>query len=258
MMDRDECETTFLANLEWMRQAMGTVCRRRGMLGADAEDFVSWATCKLLEDDYAVLRQFRGESSVRTYLSVVIVTLHRSYRAQYWGRWRPSAAARREGALGTRLETLLYRDGCAFREAVEILRTSSGGARLDERRLAALSRSLPARAVRRTGEGAQALEELPGEETSDGGVLSAETEAECGAMNAALDAALATLPAVDRLVVRLRFWEGLTVADIARALGLPQKPLYRRLERALRALRRTLESSGLSSTEVRGYLYDAA
>jgi DNA-directed RNA polymerase specialized sigma24 family protein len=44
----------------------------------------------------------------------------------------------------------------------------------------------------------------------------------------------------------MRYWEGTSVADIARALGLPQKPLYRRLERALAALRAALEAAGVS------------
>ena len=53
----------------------------------------------------------------------------------------------------------------------------------------------------------------------------------------------------DRVIVRMRFWEGESVADIARALGLPQKPLYRRLERTLAALRRSLEAAGVSQND---------
>jgi RNA polymerase sigma factor (sigma-70 family) len=54
---------------------------------------------------------------------------------------------------------------------------------------------------------------------------------------AVAEAALAALEPEDRTIVELRYREGLSVADVARALGLAQKPLYRRLDRLLAHLR---------------------
>jgi DNA-directed RNA polymerase specialized sigma24 family protein len=48
------------------------------------------------------------------------------------------------------------------------------------------------------------------------------------------------------------------VADIARRLDVPQKPLYRRLERALRTLRTALERAGVPVERVRAALERAA
>jgi DNA-directed RNA polymerase specialized sigma24 family protein len=45
----------------------------------------------------------------------------------------------------------------------------------------------------------------------------------------------------------MRFWRDMSVAEIARALSLPQKPLYRRLERLFGELRRELVKLGISS-----------
>ncbi len=45
--------------------------------------------------------------------------------------------------------------------------------------------------------------------------------------------------------MRLRFHEGLTVADIARTTGLEQKALYRRMDGLLRGLRSALEREGV-------------
>jgi DNA-directed RNA polymerase specialized sigma24 family protein len=42
-------------------------------------------------------------------------------------------------------------------------------------------------------------------------------------------------------------YEGLSVADIARGLGIEQKRLYPRIKQLLAALRRTLISQGISA-----------
>ena len=69
---------------------------------------------KLIDDDYQILRGFRERSSLRTYLSTVVERLFLDYRIRQWGKWRPSAQARRAGALAVRLEALLHRDGVPF------------------------------------------------------------------------------------------------------------------------------------------------
>ena len=58
---------------------------------------------------------------------------------------------------------------------------------------------------------------------------------------------LAKMAAEDRLLFRMAFEDGFTVADIARTLGLEQKPLYRRLERLLKQLRAALEAVGIDA-----------
>lgn len=58
---------------------------------------------------------------------------------------------------------------------------------------------------------------------------------------AALRDALARLSDGDRLLLRLRFWQGLTIADIAGRLALPYSTVAVRLFRAQRRLRADLE-----------------
>jgi RNA polymerase sigma factor (sigma-70 family) len=86
------------------------------------------------------------------------------------------------------------------------------------------------------------------------------TQRELGEERAAAERALASAiaeePAEDQVILRMRFWEGSSVADIARALRIEQKPLYRRLERALGSLRQQLELQGISADHVRALLED--
>ena len=54
----------------------------------------------------------------------------------------------------------------------------------------------------------------------------------------------------DRIVLRMRFEDDISVADIARTLHLDQKRLYRRIEEILQGFRRSLEAKGLGWAEV--------
>jgi hypothetical protein len=52
----------------------------------------------------------------------------------------------------------------------------------------------------------------------------------------------------------MHFWEGLGIATISRALGVEQKPLYRRIGRLLDALRRRLTETGVDQERVADFL----
>jgi RNA polymerase sigma factor for flagellar operon FliA len=66
------------------------------------------------------------------------------------------------------------------------------------------------------------------------------------------------MPAEDSMIIRLHYEEGMSVAEIARTLAIPQKPLYRRLERLLEHLREQLEAEGISRERVSDFLDGAA
>lgn len=245
-------------HLPEIERIVEVVCRRRGVSGDEADDFRSWALERLIEADYAILRKFRGDSSLRTYLVVVVNNLFRDHIVRLRGRWRPSAQAERMGTVGVALEELLHRKGRTLGEASTELR-SRDVCDLSVRRLAELAALLPDREpLRPERVDPVVLERLPGDGGADGEVLGAESaERRVGVLDA-LESALSRLAAEDRLIIRLRFLEGLTVADIARTLGLEQKPLYRRIERVLRKLRRGLEDRGVTGAGVAALLAEAA
>jgi RNA polymerase sigma factor (sigma-70 family) len=62
--------------------------------------------------------------------------------------------------------------------------------------------------------------------------------------------AVASLTLQDRRILQLRFARGLSVADIAREMGLKQKTLYVRCGQLLKTLRSRLEDDGLVEREV--------
>lgn len=238
----------YLEHLPLIDRIAEALCRRNGIRGADAEDFAAEARLKLLQDDYAVLRKFRGSSSVPTFLTVVIGNLFRDYRIRMWGRWRPSAEAKRFGEVAVLLETAMYRDGRSFEDACATLERDQRLS-VDRAELRRILTRLPLRAPRRI-EGESSLSGVASAEEADDNVLEREREDALAVAERAVNRALAELDPEDQLIVRLRFFEGLQVVEIARALGVPQKPLYSRIQRLLRALSDSLERDGIGP----GYL----
>jgi RNA polymerase sigma factor (sigma-70 family) len=254
MIDRLNPEALFLEHLGWIDKIASAACIKYGVWGDDAEDFSAWVKMKLLEDDYAVLRNFRGGSELKTYLAAVIVRYFYEFERARRGRWRPSAAAERLGTPARELEMLVYRDGHTLEEAGEKLR-AAGRTTLSDIELARLLKRLSPRTPPRPVEvGADPLmEAAPDASRADERVTAAKADVRREMMDA-LKAAMKQLEPEEQLIVRMHFADGHSVADVARALRLEQKPLYRRLDRLRDRLRALLESEGLRQDDVRGVL----
>ncbi|HEX2211755.1 MAG TPA: sigma-70 family RNA polymerase sigma factor [Longimicrobium sp.] len=256
MLDREAAEALFLKHLGWIDKVASIACSNQGVSGADAEDFTARVRMKLMEDDYAVVRRFRGESEFRTYLAAVVARHLVNFVREQRGRWRPSAAAERLGAVAVDVERLVRRDGYTLPQAGEKLRTH-GRTTLSDAQLARLLAQLPERAPLRPVEGKldKGLDAAPGDSRADDRVLAAEADRRRAEMLGALGTAMEQLEPEEQLIVQLHFAEGHTLADVARALRLDQKPLYRRVDRLRARLRARLESAGLDVKDVRGLLY---
>lgn len=239
-----------VGHLDVLGQITGIVCRRNALRGAEAEDFAAWVRLRLVENEYAILARFRGECALPTYLTTVVATLHRDYRVQRDGRWRPSAVALHAGPLAVRLERLVYRNRLPFEHAVAVLQAEEVPPPT-RRDLTTLFRALRARTpLRPIAADAELLENASGTLDADACVAGEEDATRRRSVEDALARTVDGLPAEDRVILRMRFWEGASVADVARALGLPQKPLYRRLERLLAALRDALGEAGVDRLAV--------
>jgi RNA polymerase sigma factor (sigma-70 family) len=257
MPDGQTAEIVFLEHLSWINRVAAMTCTQHGVWGAEAEDFASLIHMKLIEDDYAAIRNFRGESSLRTYLATVVVRQFHDYRREQRGRWRISAAAERLGSPAGELEALIYRDGYALEQAGELLRTM-GRTTLSDTELARLLDQLPRREPLRPVEvPPDVLDGLPSPSPTDRRVIEPETDALRRRVNQALARAMDRLPPEDRMIVRMHFQEGRTLADVARALNLKQKPLYRRVARLLETLRAYLRDEGVQGGDVNDLLGEA-
>ncbi|HEU0302246.1 MAG TPA: sigma-70 family RNA polymerase sigma factor [Longimicrobium sp.] len=255
MPDPPTPESLFQEHLGWITRVIDMTCSKHGLWGSDAEEFASWVQLKLMENDYAVFRNFRGESGLKTYLATVVARQLQEFWRRRWGRWRTSAAARQLGPPAPELETLVYRDGYRPEQAGEKLRTE-GRTTLSDVQLARLLNQLPRREPLRAVEvePETVLDTARAASRADDTVLAAEAEQLRGRVLGVLDRAMGQLDAEDRVIVRMHFQEERTLAFVARALGLEQKPLYRRVERLRARLQAYMEGEGVGEPDVRGMM----
>ena len=82
---------------------------------------------------------------------------------------------------------------------------------------------------------------------ADAQILSNERDDQLAAAEEALRNALGQLPDEDRAIIRMLYYEGLSVADIARGMHTEQKRLYPRIKLLLTSLRKSLKSQRISA-----------
>jgi RNA polymerase sigma factor (sigma-70 family) len=211
------------------------VARRRRLAGSDLQDFAQIVHLKLLERRYDAFSTFRGDSSLRTYLTVVVTRILLDWRNARYGKWRPSAAAARLGPVGIGLERLTARDGHTMDEAVEILRQATGVERAELRNVA---ERLPRRITRREVPPEQAPLALS--EPFRDPIAAREHLEQAHQVRRALRRAYLTLPPDDQRLLTLRYQRAMTVRQIGKHLEIDPKALYRRFDRLASKLRRAV------------------
>lgn len=230
-------------NLGLIEQITGIVARRHALSVDDADEFDARVKLRLLEKDCAVLRKWRRDAQLATFLSVVINNFLLDFRVEKWGRWRVSRKARRLGREAMVLETLLERDGYSLDEAIEIIRTRRlAAAGRDE--LIALAARLPAR-CRRSFTGEASLERVAAPDRVEDRVEEEEKRAVIERVHSVFAQALAGLEDEDKTLLRLFYQEGITLKDIAVLQKISQRSIYTRHQRCLDRLRRSFRNAGL-------------
>jgi RNA polymerase sigma factor (sigma-70 family) len=240
-MSADTPRDVFLHQLPTIDSVVQMVARQQRMTWAEAEEFASIVRLRLIENDYAIIRKFRGGSSLRTYLTVVIARQGLDFRDACWGRWRPSRRARRLGRRAIALERLIVRDGLPVDDAWASAPATDAAE--DGASLRAFAEQLSPR-VRRHWVAIDDIEE------SRAGASDPAVEAMMRGdrgVSEALARSLRTLTPAESRLLKMRFSNGMSVSSIARREGLDQGSLYRRLAALLRRIRRDLEGRGIAA-----------
>ena len=238
----------FIQRLDLILHKLDAVARRRNMKPEEREDFISWALLRMVESDYTVVREWRGEARFRSYLNVVVSRLLLDFRNHRWGRFRVSKAARRAGRAAELLDVLIHRDGFTTEEAVEVvMRNHRVGS--NRTRLRQLAESLPERQSRRTYPIDDApLPAIP--PAAADGLRRAERQTLCRKVQRSLDDALGDMQCEDLRILVLRFCCGCTADQIGADLNLDRRRVYQRIETILARLRRRLSGEGFEAAEV--------
>jgi RNA polymerase sigma factor (sigma-70 family) len=245
----------FTAHLNVIRSAIASVARRNHLSADETEECTSVVYLKLIEADYAILRKFGGRSSLRTYLTAVVQRLLLDHRVTQWGKWNPSATARRGGPAAILLERLTRRDGLSLDQALTVM-AGTGRDSVDVEAMTRIHGKLPLRASRRCLNETvltDVISPLPG---ADAGVALAARMRTARRAVHALAGAMRHFSSDDRLILRLRFVENCKISEIARHLpGLDRqrsKALYPRLRRLLDRLGESFQRAGIDRSDLLG------
>ncbi len=244
-LSRQQAEQLLLQHIALLDQLTTFAARRHGILPSEREDADGWIKLRLVENNYSILRKFRGGSQFSTYLTTVVLNLARDYRIRYWGRWRLSGQARHIGGAAVLLDCLCNRDGHSLDEAIEMLR-SNYGITASRESLCELALELPQRQLRPRFEDIEA-HVLVAREVNRKPLRYNQRRAE---LSRHLESVLRDLSHEDRLLLRLHYGHGVTIATLARTFSKPQRSLYSRRNRILRYLRKKLESIGTRWAEI--------
>ena len=222
----------------------------RNRLSSDmTEELNSRTLLHLVNHDYTVLRQWRRECSLQTYLITVITRVFLDLRNQEWGKTKPPAIARRLGTVALALWRLTHRARLTFDEAVKALQAEHGvTATRDE--LWGLFSKLPSPSSRYFVD-VNELAEMA-QQGADAEVLVHQIERRrlAARVERGLAQALHGLGDEDRQILKLYFHDGLFLASIARLLNIDQPRLYPRFRSLMATLRASLECQGLSAADV--------
>lgn len=244
-------EQLFLANLPLIKKVVSHTCHRCNLRKEEAEEFMSEVQDKIMADDYAVLRKFKGKCSLKSYLTIVIKNQMRDFQNHLRGKWQHSEMAKRLGDVAMLLEKLL-RDRYTFDEAVATLRTNHK-IEMSWQEFHEIAAKLPPRTPRHA-ESEKVLDSVPSSDDSpDAGIMEEEKNSIRAKVIVALEKAIKTLSAEDQLILRMRVWSRFSVPDIAKVLKLDekqQKGLYKRIEKAQEHLRREMERLGIRKEDI--------
>jgi RNA polymerase sigma factor (sigma-70 family) len=230
-----------------LQRVIRTVARNNRLNPDDAEDFAQTVHVKLLQRDYDAFDSYEGRCYLSTYLTVVVTRLLLDWRNATQGKWRSSASALRLGPDAVLLERLMNRDGLTREEAIATVASRRPGTAACQ--VAAIADRLVPRPrrifVRDVPD--DALGRLEFQDP----IVAAELRARRRHVRGALRQAYAVLPPEDRRLIALRFGRALTIRAIGDELGTDPKPLYRRLDRALKTLRHRLTALGVEGVGAR-------
>jgi RNA polymerase sigma factor (sigma-70 family) len=245
---RVDYQRFFEAQLGLIDQIVRGVGRRFRLLPDEIDDLRSAIHLKIIENDYDVLRRFQNQSSLKTYLTTVVV--HHFFDGLHarHGKWRASEEAKRLGPVAVLLEQLTMRDRVPFDQAVSLLQINHH-VRETEAELEAYSRAFPSRPPREHVSD-DALDRRPAPTAADDGLAHGEKTRRVTRVKAVLAIAMAGLMAKDQLLVKMIFRDAMPVSQVARLLKLEAKPLYRHLDKLKQQLRKTLEAHGVTAADL--------
>ncbi len=244
-------ENTFETHFAAINSIIGRICYGQKLQSSDFEDIQSYVYERLIEKDYRILREYQSAGHSQSYLLLAIKNIHRDYGRLNLGRWHSSVKAGELGEMGILLEKLLYRRHYSFDEACEIILTISR----NQQKTPPSRKKLEAMAVQLKKKPRETII-TPGDEVLSILARSKETAADDALQIDELKPKKETFDRItenlkkeltneDRLILKMKFEDGLPISKIARVLTKKRYYIDQRLKDILHAFKDGIVSQGV-------------
>jgi RNA polymerase sigma factor (sigma-70 family) len=244
----------FYANqLKQIDEAISIICRKHGMFGDEAKDFAQHVHLHLIEKDFRILRAYKGNSSLKTYLHTVI---SRIFIDQVRVKWHPSAEAKRIGETAVELEKLIYRNQYSVHEACQILAANPSTA-IDENAAHDMLGRLHVKTQRlaKVDDSEERLLILPDPAPDpENRIAHKQFLGKKRQMIAIIGNIIPSLSSEDKLLIKLLFLSGHKISEIARLQGKDDRQLYKKTQAILQKMREAVADAGIMESDIREIL----
>lgn len=235
-------EQEFISHLTPIERMAKYIGRRRGLNADQIEECASYVKKSLAEDDYHLFRDFRGYSSLGTYLHVVIDRLINTYSARLVQDGRPSGE-----------ESTLVRDETVHaRVALDSLPVSIDGANLDGSsvHVGRSDAALPQGFGEKAGE-EELLPLVANGLRPDERLLEMEMQIQREEISRKLHIVMSRLSSADRAIISMRVLQGKSYKEIATMVGVSARRVRDRVGTLLTGIRSGLSAQGVTETAVK-------
>ncbi|MCP5051844.1 MAG: sigma-70 family RNA polymerase sigma factor [bacterium] len=217
----------------------------------------------LQREDYRVLRQFKGNSKLSTYIITIIARQAVDMVRKKRGRNREKERAQSFGEIGLLVYEKMVLQGCPVTEIHAHLKTEKGISQSIEE-IEVMADKIKGNKI---GNPANSIvrDAAPGKEGENGGFVIADNEKDPAELlieeqrthqvSRVVKTIIDGLDGEEQLVLRMRFpvdhdQKPGKVSTIAKRLGITEKAAYKRIARLLKKCRAILEQEGVSLDEL--------
>jgi len=238
-------------NIKHIEDTIRSICIRHDIDDEEAEEFAAYVKYRLVEDDYKIIRKFKGISHIKTYLHTVISRIFLDEKRKQQGRWRSSKKAQNMGEAAVRLEELIYKYNYTFDEAYEVLKINYK-LTLDKNEAYDMALKLKRKKAKDIKiEGEELLVNIPSRGLRPDEALHKKKLIEIqGQIETIIDAMRQRLSAEDRLILKMRFEDNLKVSVIAKVLMRNRNDIDKGIKSILGELKEGILRKGININDV--------
>jgi len=219
------------------------LCILKELTEDEKEEFTSYA----LEKVVIAFKKFKGKSSERTYLTIVIRNAFQDFIRQKRGRWRVPQKVKKLGQEAELLFTLRYREGRDFDDAYNILSSCFNSVPsvqvikdLWEKLEEFYTRQKPVYV---------SFEDITARELYLSSLVenvdSSLTEQKYEELIVLLEKLVNELPEDYRLILRMHFEQGVKISALARIFNTTRGKMERRIKKILKVLKEQILKAGV-------------